>query len=179
MALVPVQFSAGSQTPADARHPMLEDLKPSAGQSLLDVIGETVDYARDRKAFGKSILDNQTVHFKLAEMQTEVELLRSLIYRAGEQLVAGVAHEINNPLSYILSNVVFSVEKLKVTSASREVEEDVKRLLETAMAALDRELDRGGRLLRMFDGLCRLTPFGRARSRRHVHEDGDDEMVTA
>jgi AcrR family transcriptional regulator len=47
------------------------------------------------------------------------------------------------------------------------------------MATLDRELDRGGRLLRMFDGLCRLTPFGRARSRRHAHEDGDDEMVTA
>ena len=41
------------------------------------------------KAFGHSILDNQTVHFKLAEMQTEVELLRALIYRAGEALVAG------------------------------------------------------------------------------------------
>jgi citronellyl-CoA dehydrogenase len=37
----------------------------------------------------KSILDNQTVHFKLAEMQTEVELLRALIYRAAEALVAG------------------------------------------------------------------------------------------
>jgi hypothetical protein len=46
------------------------------------------------------------------------------------------------------------------------------------MAALDRELDRGGRLLRMYGGLCRLTPFGRAR-RRHAREDGDDEMVTA
>lgn len=47
------------------------------------------------------------------------------------------------------------------------------------MAALDRELDRGGRLLRMYGGLCRLTPFGRARARRHAREDGDDEMVTA
>ena len=37
----------------------------------------------------RSILDNQTVHFKLAEMQTEVELLRALIYRAAEALVAG------------------------------------------------------------------------------------------
>jgi citronellyl-CoA dehydrogenase len=50
---------------------------------------ETIEYTRNRKAFGQSILDNQVVHFKLAEMQTEVELLRSLIYRAGEQLVAG------------------------------------------------------------------------------------------
>src|SRR3954451_17196800 len=53
------------------------------------IINETIEYTRNRKAFGKSILDNQVVHFKLAEMQTEVELLRALIYRAGEALVAG------------------------------------------------------------------------------------------
>ena len=58
-------------------------------KALEIIIDETVEYTRGRKAFGGTILDNQVVHFKLAEMQTEVELLRSLIYRAGEQLVAG------------------------------------------------------------------------------------------
>ena len=29
------------------------------------------------------------VHFRLAEMQTEIELLRALIYRAGEALIEG------------------------------------------------------------------------------------------
>jgi citronellyl-CoA dehydrogenase len=53
------------------------------------IIGETIAYARQRKAFGHSILDNQTVHFKLAELQTEVELLRSLIYRTAEAMIAG------------------------------------------------------------------------------------------
>jgi len=53
------------------------------------IIAETIEYTRNRKAFGQSILDNQTVHFKLAEMQTEVELLRALIYRAAEALIAG------------------------------------------------------------------------------------------
>ena len=53
------------------------------------IIDETIEYTGNRKAFGGSILDNQVVHFKLAEMQTEVELLRSLIYRAAEALVAG------------------------------------------------------------------------------------------
>src|ERR1700730_16591561 len=48
------------------------------------IIAETIEYTGNRKAFGKTILDNQTVHFKLAEMQTEVELLRALIYRAAE-----------------------------------------------------------------------------------------------
>ena len=52
-------------------------------------IAETIAYARERKAFGRSILDNQTVHFKLAELQTEIELLRSLIYRAAEAMIAG------------------------------------------------------------------------------------------
>ena len=53
------------------------------------IIDETIEYTRNRKAFGQSILDNQVVHFKLAEMQTEVELLRSLTYRAAEALIAG------------------------------------------------------------------------------------------
>ena len=57
--------------------------------SLERMIDETIDYTRQRKAFGQSILDNQVVHFKLAELQTEVELLRSLIYRATEEMIAG------------------------------------------------------------------------------------------
>jgi citronellyl-CoA dehydrogenase len=53
------------------------------------IIAETIEYTRSREAFGQSILDNQTVHFKLAEMQTEIELLRALTYRAAEALIAG------------------------------------------------------------------------------------------
>ena len=57
--------------------------------ALDTVITDTIEYTRQRKAFGRSILDNQTVHFRLAELATEVELLRSLTYRAAESLVAG------------------------------------------------------------------------------------------
>jgi len=53
------------------------------------LISETINYTRSRRAFGRSILDNQVVQFKLAELQTEVELLRSLVYRAGEAIVGG------------------------------------------------------------------------------------------
>jgi citronellyl-CoA dehydrogenase len=52
-------------------------------------IQQTVDYTRQRSVFGKALLDNQVVHFKLAELQTKVELLRSLIYRAAQLLVQG------------------------------------------------------------------------------------------
>ncbi|GFO20466.1 long-chain specific acyl-coa dehydrogenase, mitochondrial [Plakobranchus ocellatus] len=46
------------------------------------IIAETIKYTRERKIFGKSVLDNQVVHFTLAELETEVELLRSAVYRA-------------------------------------------------------------------------------------------------
>ncbi len=52
-------------------------------------IRQTADYTRERSIFGKPLLDNQVVHFKLAELQTKVELLRALIYRAGELMIAG------------------------------------------------------------------------------------------
>ncbi|MFC3226250.1 acyl-CoA dehydrogenase family protein [Marinibaculum pumilum] len=52
-------------------------------------IQQCIDYTRDRIAFGQPILHNQVVHFRLAELKTEVELLRSLIYRAVEEYVAG------------------------------------------------------------------------------------------
>jgi len=52
-------------------------------------IEQTIDYTRQRRAFGQSILDNQVVHFRLAELATEVELLRALTYRAAGLLVQG------------------------------------------------------------------------------------------
>ena len=63
-----------------------------AASSLLSMdrlIDQTIDYTRQRKAFGKSILDNQVVHFRLAELRTEVEALRALTYRAVEMYVGG------------------------------------------------------------------------------------------
>jgi citronellyl-CoA dehydrogenase len=53
------------------------------------LIQETIEYAREREVFGMSLLDNQSVHFRLAELQTEVEELRSLIWRAVEEYVNG------------------------------------------------------------------------------------------
>lgn len=49
----------------------------------------TIDYTRERKAFGASILDNQVVHYRLAELSTELEAYRALVYRATELYVAG------------------------------------------------------------------------------------------
>jgi citronellyl-CoA dehydrogenase len=53
------------------------------------IIDATIDYTRQRQAFGRSVLDNQVVHFRLAELRTEVEALRALTWNAIEQYVVG------------------------------------------------------------------------------------------
>jgi citronellyl-CoA dehydrogenase len=58
-------------------------------RGLEKIIDATIEYTRQRQAFGKSILDNQVVHFRLAELSTEVEALRAMVYRATEQYVEG------------------------------------------------------------------------------------------
>jgi citronellyl-CoA dehydrogenase len=56
---------------------------------LDQALAATIEYTRDRKIFGQSVLDHQWVHFKLAELATEIEALRALTYRATELYVGG------------------------------------------------------------------------------------------
>ena len=61
----------------------------SSLRSLDHLIDLTIDYTRQRKAFGRSILDNQVVHYRLAELRTEVAALRALTYQAVGLYVSG------------------------------------------------------------------------------------------
>jgi citronellyl-CoA dehydrogenase len=54
-----------------------------------NTIDATIEYTRQRKAFGQSILDNQVVHFRMAELKTEVQALRSLTWDAVEKMLNG------------------------------------------------------------------------------------------
>lgn len=58
-------------------------------KGLENSINDTIDYTRERQAFGQSILDNQVVHFRLAELQSEVEMLRAITYDAVEGYIHG------------------------------------------------------------------------------------------
>jgi len=61
----------------------------SSLRGLDRLIDLTIEYTRARQAFGKAVLDNQVVHFRLAELRTEIEALRALTYHAVEQYVGG------------------------------------------------------------------------------------------
>ncbi|WP_226633499.1 acyl-CoA dehydrogenase family protein [Novosphingobium profundi] len=79
-------------------------------RTLDRMIDETIEYTRQRKVFGKALLDNQAIHFRLAELRSEVEALRALTYRGVAEYVAG--HEVTR---------LASMAKLKSGRLMREV----------------------------------------------------------
>ena len=54
-----------------------------------NVIRMTIDYCRQRKTFGKPIIDNQWVHFHIVELITELEHLRQMCHHCARKVVAG------------------------------------------------------------------------------------------
>ena len=61
----------------------------NAIKGLENAVRETIEYTRSRRTFGRPVIDNQVVHFTLAELTTEIEALRALVYRATELYVSG------------------------------------------------------------------------------------------
>ena len=85
-------------------------LSASILKAMERVLNDTIDYTRGRKAFGKSILDNQYVNFRLAELATEIEAVRGLVYRAVDSMLAGED-----------VTLLASMAKLKSARVAREV----------------------------------------------------------
>ena len=75
-----------------------------------NIINETIEYTRQRKTFGKPIIDNQIVHFRLSELMTEVEALKALTWK-------GIEIHVNGGDCTKLA----SMSKLKSTRLAREV----------------------------------------------------------
>jgi len=74
------------------------------------IIQETIDYLRERQAFGKPLLHNQYIYYKLAELQTEVEAVGALFHKAVGLYIRG--HDVTQLASMV---------KLKGARVAREV----------------------------------------------------------
>ncbi len=85
----------------------------SALKGMDRLIDATIAYCKERSTFGQALIDNQVVHFKLAELRTEVELLRSLVYRAVEDYVGGAD-----------VTMLASMAKLKAGRLARQVSDE-------------------------------------------------------
>lgn len=73
-------------------------------------IAETIEYTSNRVAFGAPLIENQVIHFRLAELKTEVEMLRSHLYRCIEEYDEGKD-----------ITMIASMGKLKAGRMQREV----------------------------------------------------------
>jgi acyl-CoA dehydrogenase len=75
--------SSGEKQPAMST---FEATRPTVGAQALGIARAayeySLDYAKERKAFGKPIIMNQSIAFKLAKMVTEIDAARLLIWRA-------------------------------------------------------------------------------------------------
>jgi acyl-CoA dehydrogenase len=70
----------------------------------------TVEYVKERKAFGKRILDFQNTQFELAEIKTLVHVCKTFVYDCAEKHLAGE-----------LDTVTASMAKYWVTDRECEV----------------------------------------------------------
>ncbi len=54
-----------------------------------NIVRQTIAYCRERETFGQPLIDNQYIHFRIAELLTEIEALRQLCYHCVRLYVAG------------------------------------------------------------------------------------------
>ncbi len=73
---------------------MLEATRPLVGAGALGIARAAYDFARgyslERRAFGKPIAQHEAIAFKLADMATEIDAARLLIWRAGWMIMQGL-----------------------------------------------------------------------------------------
>jgi acyl-CoA dehydrogenase len=110
----------GERQPAMAT---FEATRPSVAAQALGIARAAyeyaLDYAKERKAFGRPIIMNQAIAFKLADMRMEIDAARLLVWRAawmgrtGKPFVAGEG----------------SMSKLKAGETAVRVTEDAIQIL--------------------------------------------------
>src|SRR5712671_3107967 len=64
-----------------------ETTRPAVGAQAVGIARAayeySLDYAKERKQFGRAIIENQAIAFKLADMKTRIDASRLLVWRAG------------------------------------------------------------------------------------------------
>jgi len=76
----------GKKGNSQAAMQTFEATRPAVGAQAIGVARAayeySLEYAKERKAFGRPIIMNQSIAFMLADMATEIEACRMMIYRA-------------------------------------------------------------------------------------------------
>jgi len=95
-----------------------------------------LEYARQRKSFGKPIADHQAIAFKLADMATQIEAARLLVYKAAWLKDQGLSYTLAGSMAKLFASKVamdVTVEAVQVHGGYGFVKEyHVERLMRDA-----------------------------------------------
>jgi len=76
----------GKKASSQAAMATFEATRPAVGAQALGIARAAyeyaLDYAKERKQFGRAIIENQAIAFKLANMKTSIDAARLLVWRA-------------------------------------------------------------------------------------------------
>lgn len=93
-------------------------------------------YSKERKAFGKPISQHQAIQFKLADMATEIECARMLIYKSAWEKDQGLNYDVSSSKAKLFASKVamdVTVEAVQVHGGYGYVKEyHVERLMRDA-----------------------------------------------
>ena len=87
----------GKRSKSQAAMATFEATRPIVGSQALGIARAAyeyaLDYAKERRQFGKAIIENQAIAFTLADMKTEIDAARMLVWRASWMGKTGVPFE--------------------------------------------------------------------------------------
>ncbi len=76
----------GKRTSSQAAMATFESTRPSVGAQAIGIARAayeySLDYAKERRAFGRAIIENQGIAFKLSDMRMRIDASRLLVWRA-------------------------------------------------------------------------------------------------
>ncbi len=85
---------SGKRSSSQAAMATFESTRPGVGAQAVGIARAAyeyaLDYAKERKQFGRAIIENQAIAFKLADMKTRLDASRLLVWRAAWMAATGV-----------------------------------------------------------------------------------------
>jgi acyl-CoA dehydrogenase len=113
----------GKSTKVQAAMSTFEATRPLVGAQAIGIARAayeySLDYAKERKAFGRAIIENQGIAFKLADMKMEIDAARLLVWRAAWMAATKKKFESGEG----------SMSKLKAGEVAVKVTEDAIQIL--------------------------------------------------
>ena len=131
----------------------LDILRCTVGAAALGLaqraLGEAIDYSRERRQFGRAIAEFQGIQFKLADMATELEAARLLVYQAAW------LHDCASPDAKIQA----SMAKLYATEAAQRIIDQALQIhggVGLVSGSIMERLYRDVRALRIYEGTSEI-----------------------